>query len=52
LTVLSLNGNNLRSAGVIKLAKTLQHISSLDILYIKENKITAKVADYLAVVLP
>jgi len=48
LTILNLHGNYLQSAGVIKVAKALQHISSLNELYISYNNITEQAVDDIA----
>ena len=51
LTFLDLNGNDLKSTGVIRIARSLQHISSLNELHISNSNITYGVADDIASVI-
>ncbi|XP_065903931.1 ribonuclease inhibitor-like [Dysidea avara] len=51
LTVLDLHGNNLQSAGVIKIAQSLQNVSTLQKLRLGNINATEEAADDIAVVL-
>ena len=51
LQVLNLAGNDLQTAGMIKIAKALQDISSLTELYLDSNKITEGAVDDIAAVI-
>ena len=47
LRVLELNNNDLRDAGIIKVAKALQHIQSLTTLCVQYNSVSEEAADYI-----
>ena len=51
LTVLDLDGNNLQSAGVIKIAQSLQNVSTLQKLGLGNINATEEAADDIAAVL-
>ena len=48
---MDLGGNNLQSAGAVKIAKGLQNVSDLTIFYISNNNISEEAADDIAAVL-
>ena len=51
LQVLNLNGNMLEVVGIVTIAHSLLKVSTLTELYLSDNNITEKAADYIAAVL-